>query len=850
MFLRISNISEALQNNLSKINQVTNLAIADFQASIQQIEAVLKEAKNIDTFFIYHDTIEELPKLQEYTQLINFTVNCPALKEIRPEHFPPATNYFTYQSGNLSTIPDFIWRLENLQSMRIVHRSITDIHIPSGASVRYLIVQSDRLQRLRCSGSIPILHSLNVSSQSLEVLDESLSNIQEITTLEIKAPINTVHCDFSQIKNIKGCRLEGWDLEDFSFLNQLSPELGRLEITKSKRSWYHLPAITKWKNLTAIHLENCHDDNLSPALSADSPLQRVNFVNCKFQNITPLFAACSKLRHFFLTDMEPIRLEDCFKYLAGVVGLNFENVSLEGIDFVPETTCAWRSFSINTPNLVFQQLDFLDFLPDLREFFILNTKISSPLLLLRKKAVPIPYLDNVIEGLKFKDAKKFCSLCAAVAKSNLDQSLKEELVLYFAGHTKLELNKQWGWSKLLEVSNITHTTLRKTWKGIIEQKIAKQFDVKSLNSKAVIYCSGKVKLKKTEMKKIIQEMGMTLATQYTEAVTHVLIGTNSPDAAILGDKEFIPMTDTLLQQAYADTQEQFLKENANEEGGKQLIENLSNLLRSNEDNSVLLAMEMIKNGGMPEQVFEPLLIVNKTTASSKIRKMTKEVLEVHAPTEWQGLIRDRLSFKAVHSNKSEVEIRRQFKTLAKRIPPAQVAEFSCMMYRHTGRGLRYAITAGLAKAVKKKAYAYLLKDHHFDFSKGLGFSKWVRDFDYFANYAFPETSVALPTLALEMDTIHSLNLTNCRYDAVPPKITKFKDLKRLTFAQNNLGSIPDFFEELVNLEHLDLSSNNFKRFPEVLNKLPQLKTLNWADNHDTEIPDSFKRANPNCEIIA
>ena len=82
--------------------------------------------------------------------------------------------------------------------------------------------------------------------------------------------------------------------------------------------------------------------------------------------------------------------------------------------------------------------------------------------------------------------------------------------------------------------------------------------------------------------------------------------------------------------------------------------------------------------------------------------------------------------------------------------------------------------------------------------------------DYYDYYKLPESSVVLPVLVLELGTIHSINLTNCRYNVISKKITKFKDLKQIDFSINELSSLPEHFAELKNLEVLNFSKNKLK----------------------------------------
>jgi len=143
----------------------------------------------------------------------------------------------------------------------------------------------------------------------------------------------------------------------------------------------------------------------------------------------------------------------------------------------------------------------------------------------------------------------------------------------------------------------------------------------------------------------------------------------------------------------------------------------------------------------------------------------------------------------------------------------------------------------------------LLDKHHFDFSKGLAFSKRPTEPRDYYDYSIPESSVALPVLALELGTIYSLNLTNCRYEILDEKITKFKDLKQLNLAINELSTLPKYLTSLTNLETIDLRDNDFKEFPRILAKFPKLKKVDLRGNEGIFIPNSFAIRHPDCIVL-
>ncbi|MFK7774101.1 MAG: BRCT domain-containing protein [Saprospiraceae bacterium] len=853
MNLYITNFQEEFSAKLNDLKTAKYIRLVDSEMTLEQYDMVFKEATQVARLQITNHKIKSLPNLKHLDQLNHLDLTCPNIESLPEQNFPSTIWQFNYNAGKLHQLPDYIWKIENLRQIWIKNEEIVEMKIPSGSLIRSVYIITPKLEKLEIGKTQPKLGQLEISSRSLKKIGSSFSNLTELYTLKIKAPIEEVNCDFSQVTGLSEVRLDGWNLEDYDFMNTIQ-KMYFLEISRSKKKWKNLPDIKQWKNINRLWISDCLDTTLTDSEIEGQSLIQLYIRNSNIKFEPKFFKNCQRLSDVQLENIPPVNFAECVRYLNKSTG-HFFCGETELIDFnnIPEGIEAdWSYLTLSKNNIEHHDLDFLDHLPKLKLLRTWNNPIYSAHVFLKKRTVPIEKMPETIEGFKYKNVKQFCSLCSSIEKSDLPQEDKEFFVNYLMGRTKLDVNKTWNWETILKATNITLLAFRKKLMALIDEKVEAVKSENPLNQNSIIYISGKPNMKITELKKQVKELGLQLESKYSDKVTHVVIGTKSPDYHFFADKKFTPITDVDLQKQFADSQPQFLKETLEKQEGAapEMLENLERLLQSSDIINVKVGLEMMKNGGMPPQIFDTLLLVQKTTVDAKIRNAAKDMLEIHADAEWKPLVRDRLSFKMVNNpHKSEVDIRRQFKAIAKKLNPTIAGKFSMMMFQKIGKGLRYSLTAGLKKELKVEAYQLLLTDHHFDFSKGLGFSERPKDPNSYDEYNLPEMSVALPVLALELGEIHSLDLTNCRYNALSQKITKFKDLKHLNLSINEMSSLPDYFDALQNIVTIGLRENKFSVFPEVFGKLPNLKKVDFRNNRNVVVPDWFLKANPDCEVL-
>ena len=851
--MNIENLQDLLLNPPHQLRTSNSITIKDNSATPAQFQELAEKAKSL-VFLSFHLTeLTELPDLTNFEKVLTINLHCPNLTYISGRGFPPKLSSVRITANQAMNFGEDFWQHDSFNNLTLSGPGFTTITLPTEVKLKRLFLETLELENIKINGPQSMLETLSINTRKLKHLNSDFGNFKSLKSVKINAPLETANFKFHPDVKISGLRLLHGIPKDVSFLKSLN-EVELLYLTGGYSGWSGLPDICQWETLKHLNLTNCQDTELSNQPLVGKHLKSIDLRDGLLNFRPMLFQERSELAGVSLSNMPEVNIADCIKYLPQVGGWHFHKIELVNFNELsaadPVTTTGLSFADVKNEITNF---DFLDAFPNLRNLRIQGKQPISYHAFLREKPVPLEQIKIFLPDFKYKNAKQFCSLASAIFKSGLSREDQEYLVDLIANQTTLQIPKNWDLSFLLKATNIGYASFKKKLWSILEEKSEQALTNHSLNKNTVLYLSGKSKLKVKEINTFCEALGIQLVKKYDDQVTHVLVGAKSPDYDLLKNKKITLVTATALAQTYKFSQPQFLKDQEVTEDGSvpTALENLDQLLSTDDTPTLMMALEMIKQGGLPKNSIGTLMVKHKTTKDAKVRKMSKAVLELYADADWRPLLSDRGSFKNIYKpNKREVDTRRQLKDLAKRTSPTLAGNFSCLLFEKTGKGLRYALTAGLKKDLKKKAYRLLLKDQSFDFSKGLGYSeRGNKNNKYEDNYVMPELSVALPVLALELDTIRTLNLTNCRYDHLSDKIGKFKDLQHLILAVNELKSLPEVFAQLTELETIDLRDNLFTKFPAVLEQLPKLTKIDLRANEGVVVPDTFLQSHPNCTVL-
>ena len=537
---------------------------------------------------------------------------------------------------------------------------------------------------------------------------------------------------------------------------------------------------------------------------------------------------------------------------------------------IPKNWSAMKKLSeINFSGMghVFNDFDFIDTLPKLRKLGIPGHEIQSPNVLLRKKAVPLTSHPNFKDragytiGVAYNQPfvlpnKEMLSIAGALGKSILSQAEKEYFFKKITGVKRLKDLKFTDRDELIALMNVSHTRLRSVVQAKLNELCNQSVGTPSLNEKSLLYIAGKPERSKTEIKKKLKELHISLASKPTELITHLVVCKSPKEYKELKDKNLVLVSEQALYQIFSEDAPGFIEE-AVISGDTGVSDNIQQLIYSDEITNVNLGLEMLKNGGVPDELVEALLVVFKTCPDSKARGLAKKLLLRNAPTELLPLINDSQRFTNLHQKVKAQEINKKLEKIARTTSRDLAAKMSLLLHGRFKKGLRY-ILYHFKKPCAERTLALraMMEGTHFDFASGLGFTTWhgkdpetIAFFNMKAPAKFPIDVVE------HVPLIETANFHNCKFASLPINFGNMKDLKKLDLSYNFLSSIPKSVEKMTQLEHLDLRMNKFKTFPSTLLRLPNLKTLDLRHNrldHEfvpVEIDNEVRNALKNCEIL-
>ena len=518
-------------------------------------------------------------------------------------------------------------------------------------------------------------------------------------------------------------------------------------------------------------------------------------------------------------------------------------------------------------DFVFKNFNFIDSLPKLKNLSVGLHYLSNPEILLRKKMVPLSHHVKFLsregyelstrynETFKLKDYKGF-KLAGALGKSSLSEATQVYFFKKLTAINKFKDLEKLPLNELIALMNVHLTELRNVVQAQLDKLCESQNGTATLNEKSLLYIAGTPSRTKTEIKKKLKELNISYTDKPSDNPTHLVICKNPKRYKELVNKDFQLISEQALYQLFKADAPDFI-EAAVLQGDDSISQNILQLLNSDDIPNVAIGLEMLKNGGVPDELIGPLLVVYKSCPDTKARGVAKKILMHHAPSEWLPLINDTQRFTGITGNSKAQDINKKLEKIAKTSSRNLAAQLSILLHQRYKKGLRYVLYH-FHKPCQERTDALLamMEGTHFDFAAGVGFTNWKKR-DPSTIYLNTTKLIAkFPVDVVDhVPLIESANFHNCKLRSLPAKIGNLKDLKRLDLSFNFINKLPKSFEKLTQLEHLDLQMNTLKEFPKELLQLPKLKCVDFRRNRfnteikpleiDAEIIEAMK----GCEIL-
>jgi hypothetical protein len=245
----------------------------------------------------------------------------------------------------------------------------------------------------------------------------------------------------------------------------------------------------------------------------------------------------------------------------------------------------------------------------------------------------------------------------------------------------------------------------------------------NFKSGANVYLMGTFSQDKNDIKNQLNWLNINTLSTFNDAVTHLIIGSKPKDIADFYTTENPPYL--LEHQLYAALQEvgkedKFLVQEA-AVGESQMTEGVKQLLQSNDAISISLGLEMLKTGGVPADILDDLIVLNKTFNDAKIRTECKKILELNCTDEWVNIIKDKQLFVDIALAKNK-DIRDKLEKMTKSVDKKHVHLLAMLFFNYFEKGINFSLANfGLHATERVAALNALTKGDFFDFFKGVGY---------------------------------------------------------------------------------------------------------------------------------
>lgn len=701
------------------------------------------------------------------------------------------------------------------------------------------------LQRLTIYADIRTISPKIKALQNLEYIYISSSNIQEIPkeiaalhklqTLNIRGPqLKSLPKEIAQLQKLQQITIwgSGWrelpeGLEQLRDLKALgiyrSPQLRKLDRLEEGFSQLEFLALSK------CHL---HTKDLAPIFSC-TELQTLILSENEVKSIPKDIIQLKKLSHLVF---QASQIEEIPEFILQLDQL--QSIYIDGNKLKKFPTFLKQLTELK--QLQWENNDFGSFDKGLLEFDseVINNKKNS------------------------KERQAFDKLLSNLKQLNFS---KKSLDLFFNLKNDQALKrKDYQKENFIEV----HAFPDKNFKNITIENLLdymkEEFSTNPLKPKSEVFVVGKTPLKKTEIKNILKEAGISYSAKITENTTHLIVGSNLKNPQLL--------------QAYTLISPQQFQEYSNkitnpyllEEESEDNLEHISALLFSGNSDNENLGLELLKGGGIPKSLATELFAVYKFSENKKTASKAKKLLISIASTDLLEKIKQRINLKSIkdyYKTNGKLEIF---------LDGTELKGWKLAQYAYKIKPEIWYPQAhlGLKSAPKEKAISFLktfVQDRvnnikYFDFKEKLRpyASLFYQHCNFIQELRFEDIStipegisamtelknirlwfmkrIRLPEDFEKLPNLETLALIHTEFEHPNKDITRLSQipkLRKLELSSSMQSNLHPKLAELDNIEELVISQVLKKEDIELLGQMKNLKILDYGSSHYSDFNKDF-----------
>lgn len=759
---KLEYISDSLFDCPLEALELENVGLNEFLKGISRLNNLLYLKLN-------HNEIDEVSN--EYIDAISDSLINLNLNDNQIVNFPLTSSFPNLQYLHLSK--------NNLSSWNDRFASFPEI--------TELMIDNCQIQSVEFHNDMPMLNELNLSKNQIAEFPIGLKHISEVKYFHILENNFTNIPD--EIEILESCEQLNFDLNKVTVAPPLAFELNpdyEEKIDLGKGNVIPL-SIFQDKNMRILDLSGRNQPIFPDNIPPKCPIYSVKLNNC---NLSSLPKNLDKLDNLFILELRNNHFTEIPKELENCKELDI-------LDFTSNNLQSFAGYSA-IKNL--NSLDISD-----------NPCVNNVEDLLAKRAINI---DGFNWGNIKMHKKTFVSFMAALAKSPLSDQDKKELLLLAKEQKELKLQTDTT-EQVIKAICIPHRKLEnEIRKNFLDQQ-KDRLKSNPLSKDSILYLAGKPSQTKTEINTQCKELGIHLSKQLTSNITHILLGKTPKDllGKALPDAIFISESELSVMHK-AEKPAMFDKLDS------ESIDKIRELLRAEVFSNVAIAVEMLRNGGVPEALYLDILYVIKSHFANDETKALTKLIQPLLPLELEGVLKSRARLD--YADERETDIYKKLVKNEKMWSIDFCLFMSLELFRSRKRGLRYLMThTDLNHPLRLQAIELLLEDDMLNWQYAYGYQEdWWSEGERRRSLKIP-----FPTEILDKSEITKLNLRRCKIHQLPDGMEQFTSLKAIDLCTNGLKELPDWFENLQELEFLDLRDNYLKKFPSVLYKLPNLKKV-------------------------
>lgn len=362
---------------------------------------------------------------------------------------------------------------------------------------------------------------------------------------------------------------------------------------------------------------------------------------------------------------------------------------------------------------------------------------------------------------------------------------------------------------------------------------------------------GTIHGRRTDLKARLATIGAGYATAVDDTTTHVVLG-NNPKTWDGADRPgLVYCTETQLVTDLDAHDTPYLVEEA--QHSPDAARDVADMLQSPDRDTVAMALELLKAGGVPPGVITALFYVGKAMGDKTLGNAARALLKIHGSDPIQRAVAARDKLFSV-GDKAEKKTATALALYARMAPELDVTTLALLIKRDHGVGLRYVLdTKPPGSDARRRALRMMVTDGTLDlYTHYAGYLP-----DYYNDYAHYDPE-RLPPELYDFTELTGLDLHGCRIAALPEGIAALRNLRVLDLRGNFLTALPADFGALTQLEELHLGNNRFDAFPtEQIVRLQSLRRLSFIGNRGPtpkdrpallHVPDAVRQALPDCVI--